>query len=220
MTSRPPQRVAGHPHSSTSGPGKQLVLIYFPPDSTRLPLPSACEAVLAIPRDTPGVFTSVLTPYLSRNRSPAPLPTLSPAVRGLHCVLGHLQPVSLVSWLPPREGVHQVLPCIDMLPPAGQLVIKHERFPGPWMLTVMMLKAVTNLENILKSRDIILPTKVRLVKAMVFPAVMYGCESWTIKKAEHRRTDAFELRCWRRLSRVPWAVRRSNQSILKEIRPE
>ena len=85
---------------------------------------------------------------------------------------------------------------------------------------LLVRKATTNLENILKSRDIILPTKVRLVKAMVFPAVMYGCESWTIKKAEHRRTDAFELRCWRRLLRVPWAVRRSNQSILKEIRPE
>ena len=77
-------------------------------------------------------------------------------------------------------------------------------------------KAVTNLDSILKSRDITLPTKVRIVKAMVFPVVMYRCESWTIKKAECRRTDAFEL-CWRRLLRVPWASRRSNQSILKEI---
>ena len=76
---------------------------------------------------------------------------------------------------------------------------------------------MTNLKSILKSRDISLPTKVRLVKAMDFPAVMYGCESWTIKKAEHRRIDAFELWCWRRLSRVPWPARRSNQSILKEI---
>ena len=81
-------------------------------------------------------------------------------------------------------------------------------------------KAMTNLDSILKSRDISLPTKVHLVKAMVFLVVMYGCESWTIKKAEHRRTDAFELWCWRRLLRVPWTARRSNQSILKEISPE
>ena len=77
-----------------------------------------------------------------------------------------------------------------------------------------------NLDSILKSRDIALLTKVRLVKAMVFPVIMYGCESWTIKKAEHRRTDAFELWCWRRLLRVPWTARRSKQSILKEISPE
>jgi len=76
-----------------------------------------------------------------------------------------------------------------------------------------------NLDSILKSRDITLPTKVRLVKAMVFPVVMYGCESWTIKKAEHRRIDAFELWCWKTLLRVPWTARRSNQSILKEISP-
>ena len=76
---------------------------------------------------------------------------------------------------------------------------------------------MTNLDSILKSRDITLPTKVRLVKAMVFPVVMYGCESWTVKKAERRRIDAFELWCWRRLLRVPWTKRRSNQSILKEI---
>ena len=78
---------------------------------------------------------------------------------------------------------------------------------------------MTNLDSIFKSRDITLPTKVRLVKAMVFPVVMYGCESWTIKKAEHYRIDAFELWCWRRLLRVPWTRRRSNQSILKEISP-
>ena len=78
---------------------------------------------------------------------------------------------------------------------------------------------MTNLDSILKSRDIILSTKVRLVKAVVFPVVMYGCESWTIKKAEGRRIDAFELWCWRRLLRVPWTARRSNQSILKEISP-
>ena len=80
-------------------------------------------------------------------------------------------------------------------------------------------KVMTNLDSILKSRDSTLPTKVRLVKAMVFPVVMYGCESWTAKKAESRRTDAFELWCWRRLLRVPWTARRSNQSILKEISP-
>ena len=80
-------------------------------------------------------------------------------------------------------------------------------------------KVMTNLDSILKSRDITLPTKVHLVKAMVFPVVMYGCESWTVKKAERRRIDAFELWCWRRLLRVPWTARRSNQSILKEISP-
>ena len=81
-------------------------------------------------------------------------------------------------------------------------------------------KVMTSLDSILKSRDITLPTKVHLVKAMVFPVVMYGCESWTIKKHERRRIDAFELWCWRRLLRVPWTARRSNQSILKEISPE
>ena len=81
-------------------------------------------------------------------------------------------------------------------------------------------KAMTNLDSILKSLDITLPTKVHLVKAMVFPVVMYGCESWTIKQTEHQRIDAFEQWCWRRLLRVPWTARRSNQSILKEISPE
>ena len=81
-------------------------------------------------------------------------------------------------------------------------------------------KVMTNLDSILKSRDITLPTKVHLVKAIVFPVVMYGCESWTIKKTEHRRIDAFELWCWRRLLRVPWTAWRSNQSILKKINPE
>ena len=79
---------------------------------------------------------------------------------------------------------------------------------------------MTNLDNIFKSRDITLPTKVHLVKAVVFPVAMYGCESWTIKKAERQRIDAFELWCWRRLLRVPWTAKRSNQSILKEISPE
>ena len=84
---------------------------------------------------------------------------------------------------------------------------------------VLGRKVMTNLDSILKSRDITLPTKVCLVKAMAFPVVMYGCESWTIKKAEYRKIDAFELWCWRRLLRVPWTARRSNQSILKEISP-
>ena len=90
------------------------------------------------------------------------------------------------------------------------------------VIAAMKLKdtySLTNLDSILKSRDITLPTKVCLVKAMVFLVVMCGCESWTIKKAEHRRIDAFELWCWRRLLRVPWTARRSNQSILKEISP-
>ena len=81
-------------------------------------------------------------------------------------------------------------------------------------------KVMTNLDSILKSRDITLPTKVRLVKAMVFPVVMYGCESWTVKKAERQRIDAFELCCWKRLLRAPWTARRSNQSILEEVSPE
>ena len=81
-------------------------------------------------------------------------------------------------------------------------------------------KVMTNLDSIFKSRDITLPTKVYLLKAMVFPVVMHGCESWTIKKAEHQRIDVFELWCWRRLLRVPWTARRSNQSILREISPE
>ena len=80
-------------------------------------------------------------------------------------------------------------------------------------------KVMTNLDSIFKKRDITLPTKVRRVKAMIFPVVMYGCESWTVKKAEHGRIDAFELWCWRRLLRVPWTARRSNQSIQKEISP-
>ena len=81
-------------------------------------------------------------------------------------------------------------------------------------------KDMTNLVSVLKSRDITLPTKVHMAKAVVFPVVMYGCESWTIKKSERRRIDAFELWCWRRLLRVPWTARRSNQSVLKEINPE
>ena len=85
---------------------------------------------------------------------------------------------------------------------------------------LLVRKAITNLDKVLKSRDITLPTKVCMVKAMVFPVIIYGCESWTIKNTEHRRIDAFELWCCRRLLRVPWASRRSNKSILKEINPE
>ena len=85
---------------------------------------------------------------------------------------------------------------------------------------VLGRKTMANLDSILESRDITLPTKVWLVKVMVFPVVMYGCESWTIKKPEHQRTDAFELWCWSRLSKVPWTARRSNQSILKDLNPE
>ena len=94
-----------------------------------------------------------------------------------------------------------------------QFLFRYRGLDGSWW------KVVTNLDSILKRRDITLPTKVRLVKAMVFPVVMYGCESWTIKKVERQRTDAFELWCWRRLLRVPWTARRSNHSKLKEISP-
>ena len=89
-----------------------------------------------------------------------------------------------------------------------------------WKWLLLGRKVMTKLDSMLKSRDITLPTEVHLVKAMTFPVVMYGCESWTIKKAEHRRIDAFELWSWRRLLRVPWTAKRSNQSILKEINPE
>ena len=96
------------------------------------------------------------------------------------------------------------------------------RWLQPWIKRCLLLgrTAVTNLDSVLKSKDITLPTKVCIVKAMVFPVVMYGCESWTIKKAEHQRIDALELWCWRSLLRVRWTTRRSNQSILKEISPE
>ena len=97
------------------------------------------------------------------------------------------------------------------------MVIAAMKLKGTYLL--FGRKAMTNLGSILKSRDITLPTKFCLVKAMVFPVVMYGCEIWTVKKAERRRTDAFELWCWRRLMRVPWTARRSTQSILKEISP-
>ena len=102
-------------------------------------------------------------------------------------------------------------------PKSLQMVIAAMKLKDSYSLEGNML---SNLDSILKSRDITLPTKVRLVKAILFPVVMYGCESWTIKKAERRRIDTFELWCWRRLLRVPWTARRSNQSILKEISPE
>ena len=100
-------------------------------------------------------------------------------------------------------------------PKALQMVIADVKLKDTYSL-----EGVNNLESILKSRDITLSTKVHLVKAMVFPVVMYGCKSWTIKKAEHQRIDAFELWCWRRLLRVPWTAKRSNQLILKEINPD
>ena len=100
-------------------------------------------------------------------------------------------------------------------PKSLQMVIAAMKLKDAYSLEEVM----ANLDSLFKSRDITLPTKVRLVKAMVFPAVMYGCESWIVKKAEHQRIDAFELWCWRRLLRVPWTARRSNQSIVREISP-
>ena len=105
-------------------------------------------------------------------------------------------------------------------PKSLQMVTATMNLKDTCSLEETLLLGKTNLDSILKSRDITLQTKVHLVQAMVFPVVMYGCESWTIKTAEHQRTDDFELWCWRRLLRVPWTARRSNQSILKEISPE
>ena len=107
-------------------------------------------------------------------------------------------------------------------PKSLQMVIAAMKLKDTYSLEVVMTpwkKVMTNLDSILKSRDITLPTKVHLVKAMVFPVVKYGCESWTVKKAECQRIDAFEMWCWRRPLRIPWTARRSNQSILKEISP-
>ena len=111
----------------------------------------------------------------------------------------------------------QWLTLFSWTPKLLQMVTEAMKSKDAWLLG---RKVMTNLDSILRSRNITLPTKVRLVKAMVFPVVMYGFESWTIKKAECQRIDAFELWCWRRLLRVPWTARRSNQSILKEISPE
>ena len=122
----------------------------------------------------------------------------------------------ITSWQIDGETVETVADFIFWDPKSLQMVIAAMKLKRCLLLG---RKVMTNLDNILKSRDIALSTKFCLVKAMVFPVVMYGCESWTIKKAEHRRSDAFELWCWRRLLRVPWTARRSNQSILKEISP-
>ena len=118
----------------------------------------------------------------------------------------------ITSWEIDGETVETVSDFIFWAPKSLQMMIAA-------MKLLLGRKVMTNLDSILKSRDITLPTKVHLVKAVVFPVVMYGCESWTIKKAERRRIDAFELWCWRRLLRVPWTARRSNQSIIKEISP-
>ena len=121
------------------------------------------------------------------------------------------------SWQIEREKVEAV---IDLLYLGSKITVDGDYSHEIKRHLLLGRKAMTNPDSILKNRDITLPTKAHLVKAMVLPVVMYGCEIWTIKKAEHRRIDAFELWCWRRLLRVPWTVRRSNQSILKEINPE
>ena len=121
----------------------------------------------------------------------------------------------ITSWEIDGETVETVADFIFLAPKSLQMVTAATKLKD----LLLGRKVPTNLDSIFKSRDIILPTKVRLVKAMVFPVVMYGCESWTVKKAECQRIDAFELWCWRRLLRVPWTARSSNQSILKEISP-
>ena len=122
----------------------------------------------------------------------------------------------ITSWQIDGETVETV---IDFIFLGSKVTADGDYSPEIKRCLVLGRKVMTNLDNIFKSRDITLPTKVRLVKATVFPVVMYGCENWTIKKAESRRIDAFELWCWRRLLRVPWTARRSNWSILKEISP-
>ena len=121
----------------------------------------------------------------------------------------------ITSWQTDGETVETVSDFIFWAPKSLQMVIAAMKLKDAYSLEGVM----TNLDSIFKSRDITLPTKVHLVKAIVFSVVIYGCESWTVKKAERRRIDAFELWCWRRLLRVPWTARRSNQSILKEISP-
>ena len=125
-----------------------------------------------------------------------------------------MAPGPITSWEIDRETVETVSNCI-----LGGSKITTDGDCSPEIRRLLLLgrKAMTNLDSILKSRDITLPIKVHLAKAMVFPVVMYGCESWNVKKAERRIIDAFELWCWRKLLRVPWTARRSNQSILKEI---
>ena len=124
---------------------------------------------------------------------------------------------SITSWQIDRETVETVA---DFILGDSKITADHDCSHEIKRCLLLGRKVMTNLDSTLKSRDITLPTKVHLVKAMVFPVVMYGCESRTIKKAEHQRIDAFELWCWRRLLRVPWTARRSNQSIIKEISPE
>ena len=114
-----------------------------------------------------------------------------------------------------RKNGNGHYPCLSVIL-QGKLSVFYQQV---WRCLLLGRKVMTNLDSILKSRDITLPTKVCLVKVMVFPVVKYGCESWTVKKAEHQRIDVFELWCWRSLLRVPWTARRSNQSILKEISP-
>ena len=121
----------------------------------------------------------------------------------------------ITSWQIDGETMETVTDSFSLAPKSLQMVTAAMKIKDTYSL-----EEKTNLDSILKSRDITLQTKVRLVKAMVFPVITYGCESWTIKKAEHQRIDTFELWCWRRLFRVPWTTRRSNQSILKEISPE
>ena len=124
---------------------------------------------------------------------------------------------SITSWQIDEETMETVTDFIFL---GSKIIVDSDYSHEIKRCLILERKAMTNLKSILKSRDITLPTKVCLVKAMVFPVVMYGCESWTIKKSEHRRIDAFELWCWRRPLRVPWTARRTNQSILKEISPE
>ena len=119
------------------------------------------------------------------------------------------------SWEIDGETVETVSDFIFWVPKSLQMVTAAMRLKDAYSLEGKLWKVMTNLDSVFKSRDITFPTKVRLVKAMVFPVVMYGCESWTVKKAECQRIDAFELWCWRRLFRVPWTARRSNQSIVK-----
>ena len=124
--------------------------------------------------------------------------------------------VPITSWQIDRETVETVTDFIFL---DSKITVDSDYSHEVRRRLLLGRKVMSNLDSIFKSRDITLPTKFRIVKAMVFPVVMYGCESWTVKKAEHRRIDAFELWCWRRLLRVPWAARRSSQSNLKEISP-
>ena len=138
------------------------------------------------------------------------------------CFLGVIQKIKIMasgpimSWYIDGETMERVL---DFILRGSKITADDDCSHEIKRCLLLGRKAMTNLDSILKSRDITLPTKVRLIKATVVPVVMYTCESWTIKKAERQRTDAFELWCWRRLLRVSWTPRRSNQSILKEIRP-